>query len=99
MVAEYQKRRDVITGLLNEIEGIDCLNPKGAFYVFPNFANLGLSSATLAELFLKKIGICSSPGGVFGKKYDSYLRFSYATSLEDIREGIAKLVDFLPTIT
>ncbi len=99
MVAEYQKRRNVITDLLNEIEGIDCLNPKGAFYVFPNFANLGLSSATLAELFLKKVGICSSPGGVFGKKYDSYLRFSYATALEDIREGIAKLVDFLPTIT
>jgi len=98
MVNAYQKRRDVITKLFNLIEGIDCLNPKGAFYVFPNFAEYGLSSATLAELFLKKIGICSSPGGVFGNKYDSYLRFSYSTSLEDIEEGMKLLAEFLPTI-
>ena len=98
MVAAYQERRNVIINLLNEIEGIDCLNPMGAFYVFPNFTSFGLSSATLAELFLKKVGICASPGGVFGKKYDGYLRFSYATSIEDIKEGIAKLVEFLPTI-
>jgi aspartate/methionine/tyrosine aminotransferase len=98
MVEEYQKRRDVIRDLFNKIEGIDCLNPKGAFYAFPNFAEYGLSSATLAELLLKKIGICSSPGGVFGKKYDGYLRFSYATSIEDIREGMGVLADFLPTI-
>ncbi|TFH03735.1 MAG: aminotransferase class I/II-fold pyridoxal phosphate-dependent enzyme, partial [Candidatus Thorarchaeota archaeon] len=98
MVAEYQKRRDVITHLFNEIEGIACLNPKGAFYVFPNFVEYGLSSATLAEFFLKKIGICTSPGGVFGEKYDSYLRFSYSASLEDIEEGMAILTEFLPTI-
>jgi len=98
MVKDYQKRRDVITALLNEIPGIDCLNPKGAFYVFPNFSDLGLSSETLAELFLKKVGICATPGKVFGSKYDGYLRFSYAASLEDIQEGIAKLVEFLPSI-
>ena len=98
MVAEYQIRRDVITDLFNEIEGIACLNPKGAFYVFPDFTEYGLSSATLAELFLKKIGICASPGGVFGKKYDNYLRFSYSASLEDIREGMGVLADFIPTI-
>ncbi|MCJ7817841.1 MAG: aminotransferase class I/II-fold pyridoxal phosphate-dependent enzyme, partial [Candidatus Thorarchaeota archaeon] len=98
MVEEYQKRRDVITNLFNEIEGIACLNPMGAFYVFPDFTEYGLSSATLAELFLKKIGICASPGGVFGNRYDNYLRFSYAASLEDIKEGMAVLTDFLPTI-
>ncbi|TFG99191.1 pyridoxal phosphate-dependent aminotransferase, partial [Candidatus Thorarchaeota archaeon] len=98
MVAEYQKRRDVITHLFNEIEGIACLNPKGAFYVFPNFVEYGLSSATLSELFLMKTGICTTPGVAFGDKYDSYLRFSYSASLEDIEEGIAVLVKFLPTI-
>ena len=98
MIEEYQKRRDVITRLFNEIEGIACLNPKGAFYVFPNFGEYGLSSATLAELFLIKTGICTTPGGVFGEKYDSYLRFSYSASLEDIEEGIAVLAEFLPTI-
>ncbi|MHA1614490.1 MAG: pyridoxal phosphate-dependent aminotransferase [Candidatus Thorarchaeota archaeon] len=98
MIWEYQKRRDLITGLFNEIEGLECLNPQGAFYVFPNFTEYGLSSETLAELFLKKVGICASPGRVFGKKYDGFLRFSYATPLEDIKEGIAKLAEFLPTI-
>jgi aspartate aminotransferase len=98
MVEDYQKRRDVITALLNEITEIDCLNPKGAFYVFPNFSELELGSETLAELFLKKVGICATPGKAFGKKYDGYLRFSYSASLEDIQEGIAKLVEFLPTI-
>ena len=98
MVWEYQKRRDLITGLFNDIEGLECLNPQGAFYVFPNFTEYGLSSETLAELFLKKVGICASPGRVFGKKYDGFLRFSYATPLEDIKEGIAKLAEFLPTI-
>ena len=99
MVWEYQKRRDLITGLFNDIDGIECLNPMGAFYVFPNFSEYGLSSETLTELFLKKVGICASPGKVFGgKKYDGYLRFSYATPLEDIKEGIAKLAEFLPTI-
>ncbi len=98
MVWEYQKRRDLITGLFNDIDGIDCLNPMGAFYVFPNFTEYGLSSETLAELFLKKVGICASPGKVFGKKYDGFLRFSYAAPLEDIKEGIAKLAEFLPTI-
>jgi len=82
MVWEYQKRRDLITGLFNEIEGLECLNPQGAFYVFPNFTEYGLSSETLAELFLKKVGICASPGRVFGKKYDGFL----------------KLAEFLPTI-
>lgn len=98
MVWEYQKRRDLITGLFNDIEGLECLNPQGAFYVFPNFTEYGLSSETLAELFLKKVGICASPGKVFGKKYDGFLRFSYAAPLEDIKEGIAKLAEFLPTI-
>jgi len=98
MVWEYQKRRDLITRLFNEIDGIECLDPMGAFYVFPNFTEYGLSSETLAELFLKKVGICASPGKVFGKKYDGFLRFSYAAPLEDIKEGIAKLAEFLPTI-
>ena len=99
MVWEYQKRRDLITGLFNDIDGIECLDPMGAFYVFPNFSEYGLSSETLTELFLKKVGICASPGKVFGgKKYDGYLRFSYAAPLEDIKEGIAKLAEFLPTI-
>jgi aspartate/methionine/tyrosine aminotransferase len=98
MVNEYQARRDVITHLFNEIEGVPCLNPMGAFYVFPDFTKFGLSSNTLAELILKKTGVCCTPGIVFGTKYDNYLRFSYPISISEIREGMAKLAEFLPTL-
>ena len=98
MRSEYQKRRDLVTELFNKIPGVTCLNPKGAFYVFPDFSTVGLSSQTLAELFLKKAGVCTTPGIVFGKKYDNHLRFSYSASLTDIKEGISILKEFLLTL-
>ncbi|MDH4212808.1 MAG: pyridoxal phosphate-dependent aminotransferase [Candidatus Thorarchaeota archaeon] len=98
MVKEYQARRDEITRLFNEIEGVPCLNPMGAFYVFPDFTRFGLSSNTLAELLLKKTGVCCTPGIAFGAKYDNYLRFSYPISVSEIQEGMARLAEFLPTL-
>ena len=98
MVQEYQKRRDEITRLFCEMDGIQCVNPKGAFYVFPDFSEWGLSSMTLAELILKKSGVTATPGSAFGKKYDHHLRFSYALSLEDIKEGFTEMRKFLETI-
>ncbi len=98
MVDEYQKRRDEITRIFCEIEGIQCVNPKGAFYVFPDFSEWGLSSMTLAELILKKTGVTSTPGSAFGEQYDHHLRFSYSLSLDDIREGLAEMRKFLATI-
>ena len=98
MVSAYQKRRDEITRMLCEIDGIACVNPKGAFYVFPDFSEWGLSSMTLAELILKKTGVTSTPGVSFGEAYDSHLRLSYALSLEDIREGLVEMAKFLETI-
>ncbi|MGY5876954.1 MAG: aminotransferase class I/II-fold pyridoxal phosphate-dependent enzyme, partial [Candidatus Thorarchaeota archaeon] len=95
---EYQKRRDRITQLFKEMAQIPCIDPKGAFYVFPDFSEFGLSSNTLAELLLKKTGVVSTPGNVFGEHYDNNLRFSYATSLDVIEEGLMKLTEFLPTL-
>jgi aspartate aminotransferase len=98
MIEDYQHRRDAIIELLNKIPGVKCAKPKGAFYVFPDFSAVGLSSNTLAELILQKVGICSTPGIVFGKNYDSHLRFSYAASLADIKEGMSILTDFIQTL-
>ncbi len=95
---EYQKRRDRITQLFKEMAQIPCIDPSGAFYVFPDFSEFGLSSNTLAELLLKKTGVVSTPGTVFGDHYDNHLRFSYATSLDVIEEGLLKLTEFLPTL-
>ncbi|MFX1559490.1 MAG: pyridoxal phosphate-dependent aminotransferase [Promethearchaeota archaeon] len=98
MTAEYQKRRDTITSIFCNIPGVQCVKPKGAFYVFPDFATYNLSSSTLAELILKKTGVTSTPGILFGKKYDNHLRFSYATELSEIKEGLGSLADFLLTL-
>jgi aspartate/methionine/tyrosine aminotransferase len=57
-----------------------------------------LSSNALAELILKKTGVVTAPGAIFGNESDNHLRFSYATSLEIIEEGLNKLAEFLPSI-
>ncbi len=98
MIDSYQKRRDMIVKLLREMDGVSCPNPKGAFYVFPDFSEYGLSSMTLAELILKKTGVCTAPGKVFGDAWDYNLRFSYAASMEDIEEGMKRLNDYLPNL-
>ena len=98
MTAEYQKRRDAITRIFNNMPGVQCVNPKGAFYVFPNFSTYNLSSNTLAELILKKVGVTTTPGIVFGKNYDDYLRFSYSVGIPEIEEGLTALSEFLLTL-
>jgi len=94
----YQKRRDIMTQLFCDMDGVSCTSPKGAFYVFPDFSEYNLSSTTLAELLLKKIGVVGTPGIAFGNAYDSYLRFSYSASMSDIQEGITKLREYLPSL-
>ncbi len=98
MTKEYQKRRDAITNIFCNMPGVQCVSPKGAFYVFPDFSTYNLSSNTLAELILKKVGVTSTPGITFGKNYDNHLRFSYATELSEIKEGLSTLADFLLTL-
>jgi aspartate/methionine/tyrosine aminotransferase len=98
MTTEYQKRRDIITNIFSKMPGVQCVNPKGAFYVFPDFSTYNLSSNTLAELILKKVGVTSTPGIAFGKNFDNHLRFSYATELSEIEEGLSQLGEFLLTL-
>ncbi|MDF1539830.1 MAG: pyridoxal phosphate-dependent aminotransferase [Candidatus Thorarchaeota archaeon] len=94
----YQDRRDLIQKLFCEIIRVECLNPMGAFYVFPDFSEYELSSATLAELLLKKTGVVTAPGHIFGEAYDNHLRFSYAASTQDIMDGIEVMAKFLQTL-
>jgi len=98
MLQEYQQRRDRVHELFCEMIGVGCLVPQGAFYVFPDFSEFGLSSNTLAELLLKRTGVTTAPGKVFGEAYDSHLRFSYSASLPVIEEGFAKMNEFLDTL-
>lgn len=94
MTKEYRRRRDLMVDGLSKVEGIRCRVPVGAFYVFPNVGGLmerfGCSSSDqLARRLLLGPGIATVAGSAFGT--DGYLRFSYATSAERIREGIRRL--------
>jgi len=102
MVAEFLKRRDYIVERLNSINGISCLKPQGAFYVFPNVSEiigktfkgqLVKDSVSLSEILLAEANIAVVPGSAFGA--DGYLRLSYATSMENISKGLDRLAEFV----
>jgi len=98
MVAEFKKRRDWIVKALEEIPGVSCSKPEGAFYVFPDFnACLGKSvngkriadSVALSEFLLEDAKVAVVPGSAFGA--EGFIRLSYATSMENIKEGIKRI--------
>jgi aspartate aminotransferase len=98
MVAEFKKRRDVIVDGLNAIEGITCLRPKGAFYVFPNITGTGMKSKALADLLLNEAGVAVLPGTAFGSFGEGYLRLSYANSVENIKKALNSIEKVLAGI-
>jgi aspartate aminotransferase len=85
MVTEFRRRRDVIVSGLNDIPGITCVEPQGAFYVFPNVTGTGLSSGELAGRLLQDAGVAALSGTAFGTYGEGYMRFSYANSVENIQ--------------
>lgn len=95
MVKEFRHRRKVIVDGLNAIDGITCLTPKGAFYVFPNVKQVaeraGMTSKELANYFLEDAGVAVLSGTAFGDYGNGYLRFSYANSVENINRALEKI--------
>jgi aspartate aminotransferase len=106
MTREFQKRRDVIVERLNAIEGFDCLKPQGAFYVFPNIRSLlgktvngkklG-SPCDVADYLLEEAKVAVVPGEDFGSQ--EHIRFSYATSLEEIEKGCKRIQEAVRKLT
>ncbi len=88
MVAEFKRRRDLIVDGLNEIPGLSCLRPRGAFYVFPTVKKLGMDCRRLADYLLETAGVATLSGTAFGKHGEGYLRLSYATSTENLRKAL-----------
>jgi len=91
MVATYDKRRRVVYEGLNAIDGIKCLKPESTFYAFPNIKSLGLSSWDLAKYLVKEHQVAVVPGSIFGKAGEGYVRLSFAASIEQLQEGIARI--------
>lgn len=91
MVQEFKKRRNFIVVELNNIPGVSCQKPQGAFYAFPNIKKFKKTSKYLADICLEKAGVALLPGTSFGNFGEGYLRISYATSLENLKNGVNKL--------
>ncbi|HEX4063376.1 MAG TPA: pyridoxal phosphate-dependent aminotransferase [Streptosporangiaceae bacterium] len=88
MVAEFRRRRDVIVAGLNDIPGITCVEPQGAFYAFPNITGTGLTSAEMQSGLLTEAGVAALAGTAFGTHGEGFLRFSYANSVENIQTAL-----------
>ena len=95
MVAAFDERRRVIVGELNQIEGISCIEPGGAFYAFPNITNTGMTSEVLQKKLLEEAGVAVIAGTSFGVFGEGYLRFSYANSTENIRTALKRIKECL----
>jgi aspartate/methionine/tyrosine aminotransferase len=91
MVAEFRRRRDAICGGLNDVPGFRCAIPGGAFYAFANVTGTGMPSKELADFLLYEAGVSCLNGGAFGQYGDGYIRFSYANSLANLNEAVARI--------
>jgi aspartate/methionine/tyrosine aminotransferase len=91
MMIRFKEKRDKIVNGLNLIPGFSCLSPKGAFYAFPNITDTGMTSQECADHLLYNAGVACLPGTAFGPYGEGYLRFSYATTLQNIDDAIKKI--------
>lgn len=98
MLKEYKKRRNLIVKLINEISGMKCHSPKGAFYLMVNVRKLtnriGVTTEELCERIMKEANVLVLPGSVFGHFGNDFIRFSYVSTEEDIIEGLARIKKF-----
>lgn len=92
-LGEYAKRRAYAHAKLNSIQGISCVNAKGAFYLFPNISRTGLKSSEFCARLLEQEKVAAVPGIAFGA--DDYLRISYATSMPNIEKGLDRVEKFV----
>ena len=91
MTTAFDERRNIIVDELNAVPGVSCVDPGGAFYAFPNISATGINARTLQERLLDEVGLAVIAGTSFGHLGEGYLRFSYAASLDEIREGVARM--------
>jgi len=93
--AEFIARRTLMVDGLNEIPGVSCRMPHGAFYAFPNVSSFGRSSAEIADHLLYDAGVCGLAGTAFGAHGEGHLRFSYANSRENLALALERVGESL----
>lgn len=95
MLAEFDRRRKAVVKGLNGLPGVSCIEPKGAFYAFPNVSQTGWKAKKLASALLEEAGVATIGGPDFGVHGEGYIRLSYANSLENIERALVRMGEFL----
>lgn len=93
MASEFKKRRDVMVQKINEMRGISCVNPKGAFYVFCDISKTKMDSFEFTRRLLDEAKVAVIPGEPFG--WDTHIRLSFATGIEDIKKGLDRMAEWV----
>ncbi len=96
-IKQFTQRRDLAVDLITEMKGLDVNIPKGAFYLFPKY-DVDLKSNKLATMLLDQAHVAVTPGSAFGPAGEGYFRISYATSEDQIREGLGRIKSFLANL-
>jgi aspartate aminotransferase len=91
MVAEFQKRRELFIAGLNAVPGFRCIPPAGAFYAWVNIEDTGMSAEEVCRVMLEEAGVAAIPGAAFGEVGRNFVRFSFASSTETLKEAVARL--------
>lgn len=98
MIDEFRVRRDIVVNGLNELPGVSCVRPSGAFYAFPNISSTGLGARELQDQLLEEAGVAMLAGTAFGEYGEGYMRVSYANSQENIRTAIGAMRELLERV-
>jgi aspartate aminotransferase len=98
MLAEFLARRDLIVSGLNELPGVECITPQGAFYAFPRIEETGCWADDLADLLLEEAGVACLSGTAFGRCGEGHLRLSYANSRENISLALERMGEILSRV-
>jgi aspartate aminotransferase len=99
MVDEFRARRDLLVGALNDVPGVSCRVPRGAFYAFPNVAQLPIPADTLAEQLLDRAGVAVLSGSGFGSQGAGHLRVSYANSRANLTAAVSRMEQLLAELS
>ncbi|WP_306223878.1 pyridoxal phosphate-dependent aminotransferase [Bosea beijingensis] len=97
MLAEFDRRRKAVVKGLNGLPGVSCIEPRGAFYAFPNVSQTGWKAKKLTSALLEETGVATIGGPDFGVHGEGYIRLSYANSLENIEKALERMKTFLST--
>jgi aspartate aminotransferase len=95
MVRVFEHRRDLIVDGINDIPGMRCTRPQGAFYAFPNIEGTGFGERELADRLLTEAGVAVLPGTAFGEAGKGYIRIAYTQSEDELSRGLQRIRDFV----